>query len=125
MVEEKIPEIYILSWIGKMLIEDVVNSFFLNLSSQVTTIRQILAKDPRFQPGYNAMGFSQGGQFLRAVVQRCPSPPMSNLVSVGGQHQGVFRLPLYPGESSHIYDLIEKHWLTDKAVQASLVQAEY
>ena len=108
-----------------MLIEDVVNSFFLNLSSQVTTIRQILAKDPRFQLGYNAMGFSQGGQFLRAVAQRCPSPPMSNLVSVGGQHQGVFRLPLYPGESSHIYDLIEKHWLTDKAVQASLVQAEY
>lgn len=65
MVEEKIPEIYISSLgIGKTLIEDVVNSFFLNLSSQVTTIRQILAKDPRFQQGYNAMGFSQGGQFL-------------------------------------------------------------
>ena len=24
----------------------------------------------------------------RAVAQRCPSPPMFNLVSVGGQHQG-------------------------------------
>lgn len=24
----------------------------------------------------------------RAVAQRCPSPPMKNLISVGGQHQG-------------------------------------
>ena len=24
----------------------------------------------------------------RAVAQRCPTPPMFNLVSVGGQHQG-------------------------------------
>ncbi len=29
----------------------------------------------------------QGGQFLRAVAQRCPDPPMRNLVSIGGQHQ--------------------------------------
>lgn len=26
----------------------------------------------------------------RAVAQRCPSPPMKNLISVGGQHQGHF-----------------------------------
>ena len=50
MVEKKIPEIYVLSLgIGKTLIEDVVNSFFLNLGFQVTTICQIIAKDPRFQ----------------------------------------------------------------------------
>lgn len=24
----------------------------------------------------------------RAVAQRCPVPPMQNLISVGGQHQG-------------------------------------
>ncbi|KAF6345397.1 palmitoyl-protein thioesterase 1 [Rhinolophus ferrumequinum] len=88
MVEEKIPGIYVLSLeIGKTLIEDVRNSFFLNVNSQVTTVCQILAKDPKLQHGYNAMGFSQGGQFLRAVAQRCPSPPMINLISVGGQHQ--------------------------------------
>ena len=28
--------------------------------------------------------------FRRAVAQRCPEPPMRNLISVGGQHQGVF-----------------------------------
>ena len=69
MVEKKIPGIYILSLkIGKTLMEDVENSFFLNVNSQVTTVCQILAKDPKLQHGYDAMGFSQGGQFLRAVA---------------------------------------------------------
>ena len=38
---------------------------------------------------YNALGFSQGGQFLRAVAQRCPQG-MKNLITFGGQHQGVY-----------------------------------
>lgn len=29
----------------------------------------------------------------RAVAQRCPSPPMLNLISFGGQHQGIYGLP--------------------------------
>ncbi|XP_012502158.1 PREDICTED: palmitoyl-protein thioesterase 1 [Propithecus coquereli] len=129
MIEKKIPGIYVLSLeIGKTMIEDVENSFFLNVNSQVTTVCQILAKDPELQQGYNAMGFSQGGQFLRAVAQRCPSPPMINLISVGGQHQGVFGLPRCPGESSHICDFIRKTLNAgaySKAVQERLVQAEY
>jgi hypothetical protein len=34
----------------------------------------------------------------RALAQRCPSPPILNLISIGGQHQGVYGLPhcLYP-----------------------------
>ncbi|CAD7667507.1 unnamed protein product [Nyctereutes procyonoides] len=83
MVEKKIPGIYILSLkIGKTLMEDVENSFFLNVNSQVTTVCQILAKDLKLQQGYN----------------RCPSPPMINLISIGRQHQS----------SSHICDLIRK-----------------
>ncbi|XP_006867646.1 PREDICTED: palmitoyl-protein thioesterase 1 [Chrysochloris asiatica] len=129
MVEKKIPGIYVLSLeIGKTLIEDMENSFFLNVNSQVSTVCQTLAKDPKLQQGYNAMGFSQGGQFLRAVAQRCPSPPMINLISIGGQHQGVFGLPRCPGESSHVCDLIRKTLNVgaySQAVQERLVQAEY
>lgn len=29
----------------------------------------------------------------RGLVQRCPSPKMKNLISLGGQHQGVYGLP--------------------------------
>ncbi|XP_012872221.1 PREDICTED: palmitoyl-protein thioesterase 1 [Dipodomys ordii] len=129
MVEKEIPGIYVLSLeIGKTMVEDVENSFFLNVNTQVSTVCQILAKDPKLQQGYNAMGFSQGGQFLRAVAQRCPSPPMVNLISVGGQHQGVYGLPRCPGESSHICDFIRKTLNAgaySKVVQERLVQAEY
>ncbi|MEJ1282476.1 palmitoyl-protein thioesterase 1 [Cricetulus griseus] len=129
MVEKEIPGIYVLSLeIGKNMMEDVENSFFLNVNSQVMMVCQILEKDPKLQQGYNAIGFSQGGQFLRAVAQRCPSPRMINLISVGGQHQGVFGLPRCPGESSHVCDFIRKMinaGAYSKVVQLRLVQAQY
>ncbi|XP_053313153.1 palmitoyl-protein thioesterase 1 [Spea bombifrons] len=129
MVEEQIPGIYVLSLkIGNSITEDMENSFFLNANEQVARVCEQLAKDPRLQQGYNSMGFSQGGQFLRAVAQRCPQPRMRNLISVGGQHQGVYGLPRCPGESSHICDWIRKvlnSGAYTKAVQEHLVQAEY
>lgn len=108
--------------------QDMENSFFLNVNKQVDIVCDQLAKDPNLQRGYNSMGFSQGGQFLRAVAQRCPSPPMKNLISFGGQHQGVFGFPRCPGESSHLCDWIRKvlnAGAYTKAIQEHLVQAEY
>lgn len=29
----------------------------------------------------------------RAVAERCPEPPMYNLITLGAQHEGVFGLP--------------------------------
>ncbi|XP_018603347.1 palmitoyl-protein thioesterase 1 [Scleropages formosus] len=129
MVEEEIPGIYVLSlMIGKTVTEDMKNGFFMDVNEQVSTVCEQLARDPRLKGGYNAMGFSQGGQFLRAVAQRCPSPPMKNLISVGGQHQGVFGLPRCPGESSALCEWIRKRLnsgaYTD-LVQKHLVQAQY
>ncbi|XP_021230980.1 palmitoyl-protein thioesterase 1 [Numida meleagris] len=129
MVQRRIPGIYVLSLrIGSSLVQDVENSFFMNVNDQVREVCSQLAKDPHLKGGYNAMGFSQGGQFLRAVAQRCPSPPMFTLISVGGQHQGVYGFPRCPGESSHICDWIRK--MLDlgaytQAVQEHLVQAQY
>ncbi|XP_023408955.2 palmitoyl-protein thioesterase 1-like [Loxodonta africana] len=113
--------------IEKMLTEDVKNSFFLNVNSQVSTVCQTLAEDPKFQQGYNAMAFSQGDQFLRTGAQRCPSPPILNFISIGGKQQGIFQLPQCLGESSHICDLIRKTLNVGaycKAIQECLVQAE-
>ncbi|XP_015203993.1 palmitoyl-protein thioesterase 1 [Lepisosteus oculatus] len=129
MVEVKIPGIYVLSLkIGDSIVQDTENSFFMDVNAQVSLVCAQLSRDPQLKGGYNAMGFSQGGQFLRAVAQRCPSPPMRNLVSVGGQHQGVYGLPRCPGESSHICDWIRK-MLNSGAytplVQNHLVQAQY
>ncbi|XP_071755454.1 palmitoyl-protein thioesterase 1 [Centroberyx gerrardi] len=129
MIEEEIPGIYVLSlMIGKNIIEDTENGFFMDVNEQVSMVCSQLAQDPKLKGGYNAMGFSQGAQFLRAVAQRCPSPPMKTLISVGGQHQGVYGLPKCPGESSHICDMIRKalnNGAYTDMVQKHLVQAQY
>ncbi|OXB56416.1 hypothetical protein ASZ78_010670 [Callipepla squamata] len=129
MVRRGIPGAYVLSLrIGSSMVQDVENSFFMNVNDQVSEVCSQLAKNPHLKGGYNAMGFSQGGQFLRAVAQRCPSPPMFTLISVGGQHQGVYGFPRCPGESSHICDWIRKMLdlgAYSQAVQEHLVQAQY
>ncbi|KAF3707233.1 Palmitoyl-protein thioesterase 1 [Channa argus] len=129
MIEGKIPGIYVLSlMIGKSVIEDTENGFFMDVNEQVSMVCKQLAQDPQLKGGYNAMGFSQGGQFLRAVAQRCPTPQMKTLISVGGQQQGVYGLPKCPGESSHICDWIRKalnNGAYSDLVQKHLVQAQY
>uniref|UniRef100_A0AAQ4S8L3 Palmitoyl-protein thioesterase 1 n=1 Tax=Gasterosteus aculeatus aculeatus TaxID=481459 RepID=A0AAQ4S8L3_GASAC len=125
MIEEEISGIYVISlMIGKNVVQDTENGFFMDVNEQVSMVCSQLAQDPKLKGGYNAMGFSQGGQFLRAVAQRCPSPPMKNLISVGG----VYGLPKCPGESSHVCDMIRKALnsgaYTD-LVQKHLVQAQY
>ena len=72
--------------------------------------------------------FSQGGQFLRAIAQRCPNPPMLNLISIGGQHQGVFGFPRCPGDNVTICNYIRellRFGVYESFVQEHLVQAEY
>ncbi|KAG7225396.1 hypothetical protein INR49_027385 [Caranx melampygus] len=153
MIEQEISGVYVISlMIGKNVIEDTENGFFMDVNEQVSVVCSQLAQDPKLKGGYNAMGFSQGAQFLRAVAQRCPSPPMKTLISIGGQHQGeftmrnyntrsahfpeqkpavlsgVYGLPKCPGESSHICDMIRKalnNGAYTDLVQKHLVQAQY
>ncbi|CDQ79595.1 unnamed protein product [Oncorhynchus mykiss] len=119
MVEETIPGIDVLSlMIGKTVIQDTENGFFMDPAG----------------PGSQTEGWLQchgllpGRTVPEAVAQRCPSPPMKTLISVGGQQQGVYGLPKCPGESSHICDWIRKKLnsgaYTD-IVQKHLVQAQY
>jgi palmitoyl-protein thioesterase len=100
----------------------------MNVNDQIAEACHKISTDPQLQNGYNSIGFSQGGQFLRAVAQRCPSPPMQNLVSIGGQHQGVFGLPHCSGDTYLICNYVRK-LLTMGAylgfIQNHIVQAEY
>ncbi len=45
-------------------IQDVTNGFLMNVNDQITMVCKKLQTDPKLQQGYNAIGFSQGGQFL-------------------------------------------------------------
>ena len=65
-----------------------------NVNEQVAFAAEQLANITELADGFDAIGFSQGGQFLRAYVERYNSPPMRNLITFGSQHMGVSDLPL-------------------------------
>lgn len=114
--------------IGGNIALDYESGFFIHPDDQVRYVCEQLANDEQLTNGYNAIGFSQAGQFFRAVAQRCSTPPMKTLITIGGQHQGVFGLPKCPSLTSktceHLRKLLHraayKEWL-----QRDLVQATY
>ncbi|KAI0132795.1 Alpha/Beta hydrolase protein [Xylariales sp. AK1849] len=66
-------------------------TFFGNLTMQLDKVCEDLASHQILStaPAIDAIGFSQGGQFLRAYVERCNFPPVRNLVTFGSQHNGI------------------------------------
>ena len=70
---------------------------------QVAAVCDHLARIPQLSRGYNAVGFSQGSQFLRGVLERCQHndgmPKMHKLITLGGQHQGIMNGPQCSGPS--------------------------
>jgi len=68
-------------------------TFFGNVTEQLATVCDILASHPILStaPAIDAIGFSQGGQFLRGYVERCNFPPVRSLVTFGSQHNGIVK----------------------------------
>merc|ERR1711976_527458 len=129
LIEDEYPGIYIHSLeIGNGIIEDTINGFFSNMNKVVDEVCETLANDPQLQNGFNAIGFSQGSQFLRAALQRCGGPKMNNLISIGGQQQGVYGFPGCPGAERELCDIM-RELLSIGAyipgIQKYSVQAQY
>lgn len=128
MLEEQIPNVHVHSlMIGTSPNEDTLNGFFMTVPHQIEIACDLIQKDPILQKyGYNALGFSQGGQFLRAVAQKCPQG-MKKLISFGGQHQGVYGLPKCAGNHL-VCDYVRRllnYGAYTSFVQDKLVQAQY
>ncbi|KAI4286077.1 MAG: hypothetical protein L6R38_000194 [Xanthoria sp. 2 TBL-2021] len=70
---------------------DRTATFLGNVTEQVSKVcRDLAAHDILSKASaINALGFSQGGQFLRAYVERCNRPPVHTLVTFGSQHNGI------------------------------------
>ncbi|GMT21011.1 hypothetical protein PFISCL1PPCAC_12308, partial [Pristionchus fissidentatus] len=102
-------------------------TYVANMNEQVQRVCNWIAADPKLQRGYNAMGASQGSQFLRAVAQRCPFPRMRTLMTFGGQHQGVYGWPGCYGDTTVCDDL--RYVFDGMAyvpyLQETIVQAQY
>merc|ERR1712168_1312724 len=129
ILKENIPDVYVDRFMfGVNILVDTVAGFLRDTNRQISEVCEMVANDRELADGYNAIGFSQGGQFLRAVAQRCPSPPMKNLVTFGAQHQGVFGFPNCPGEINFFCDIVRdllNYGAYVDFVQEILVQAQY
>ena len=70
---------------------DRTATFIGNLTLQVAQVCADIAAHPilSHSPAINALGFSQGGQFMRAYIERCNNPPVANFVTFGSQHNGI------------------------------------
>lgn len=78
---------------GGNILADEVEGFFGNMNDQVDTACKQLKRIPELAGGFNAVGFSQGGQLMRAYVQRCNDPPVRQLITFGAQHMGIADIP--------------------------------
>lgn len=72
---------------------DRTNTFFGNLTTQLDDVCETLhnVSELRTQDGMrvDALGFSQGGQFLRGLLERCEGLSVRSLVTFGSQHNGI------------------------------------
>lgn len=70
---------------------DRSGSFLGNTTEQIAQVCADIAAHPILStaPAVDALGFSQGGLFLRAYVQRCNDPPVRSLVTFGSPHNGI------------------------------------
>ncbi|KAI5274836.1 palmitoyl-protein thioesterase 1 precursor [Aureobasidium subglaciale] len=67
-------------------------TFFGNLTTQLTSVCDTLSSNTTFSSNntrIDALGFSQGGQFLRGLIERCPGIEVRSLVTFGSQHNGI------------------------------------
>ncbi|RYN32129.1 hypothetical protein AA0112_g6348 [Alternaria arborescens] len=76
---------------------DRTATFLGNVTEQIAQVCDNIAKHEVLSraPGLNALGFSQGGQFLRGLVERCGDRiNVKNLVTFGSQHNGIAKYQL-------------------------------
>ena len=120
-------------------------SFFGNAMNQVDGVCEYLLQrfgkdvpmDDAYTEGINLIGFSQGGQFVRGLVERCEGLKVHNVITLGGQHQGVMQVPgcdaggtneSHSDSGSSICHLMQEiinHGAYLEFVQSRVIQAQY
>ncbi|CAO1632748.1 unnamed protein product [Sympodiomycopsis kandeliae] len=93
-LEQAYPGLFVyLIALGQDAGSDRNRGVFGNVNDDVEQVCQELSVQKELKDGFDAIGFSQGGQFLRALVQRCEKVQVRNLVTFGSQHMGISDLP--------------------------------
>ncbi|KAG5520054.1 hypothetical protein PMAC_001130 [Pneumocystis sp. 'macacae'] len=76
-------------YLDEYSLNDKNDGFFGNVNSQIDFVSQQLLSIEELKNGFNAIGFSQGGLFLRAYIERYNLPPVVNFITFGTPHNGI------------------------------------
>ncbi|KAI4735817.1 palmitoyl-protein thioesterase 1 precursor, partial [Aureobasidium sp. EXF-8846] len=108
----------------------VALNFFGNLTTQLSTVCDTLSSNSAFSSNntrIDALGFSQGGQFLRGLIETCPGISVRSLVTFGSQHNGISKF-----QNCGTWDLVCKGAMAaikgnafGEWVQGNVVPAQY
>ncbi|KAJ1937096.1 hypothetical protein EC988_007992 [Linderina pennispora] len=129
IVSDELPGAFVHSVrIGNSENADQNAGFFGNLNTQLGQVCNDLAGIPELHQGVNMIGFSQGGLFLRALVQRCTWLQPKVLLTFGSPHMGVAKVPECTDPSSAMCRWMRQ--LASKGVYSwyirdHVVQAQY
>lgn len=103
--------------IGETPDKDRVNSLTKHPLKQIEEVCRQIRNDEKLKNGFNGIGLSQGGLFMRGLLQICPHPHMRNLITLASPHQGVYSYPQchkYFGTLCNFVQLTLKSFLTSK-----------
>ena len=112
---------------------DRSSTFFGNVTEQVEQVCEQLATHNILStaPAIDAIGFSQGGQFLRGYVERCGhwAPRIRSLITFGSQHNGIAEFQKCESATDWICHganaLLKSSTVWSQFVQNRLVPAQY
>lgn len=106
--------------IGSEPWDDAFNGWLMNANSQLEYACVLLAGISGLDNGFIGMGLSQGGLYIRGLLQRCPAAAnMKRLISIGGPQEGVQSVPKCDGNST-VCQLVSR--LLDIGIYDALVQ---
>lgn len=74
--------------------EDERKSYFGDANSYVQDVCFRLSSFEELKYGFDAIGFSQGGLFMRALVERCSNLSVHNLITFGSPHMGIMEISI-------------------------------
>ncbi|KAJ3190563.1 Palmitoyl-protein thioesterase 1 [Irineochytrium annulatum] len=96
-IQEVLPGVEVHSvQLGATEEDDRNSGFFGLVNNQIDETCAKINEVPFLSHGYNAIGFSQGGLFLRGLAQRCNhlgNAKMRSLITFGSPHMGVSDAP--------------------------------
>ncbi|CAH8612809.1 unnamed protein product [Schistosoma intercalatum] len=111
------------------VIQDIEDTYFMPINDQLDYVCRMIHEDKNLSNGLHMIGISQGGLFVRALVQKCKLSKVGTVVSIGGPQQGIFGIPKCTIDGFIHLCLLMNELLSYgayiKFIQSHVVQAQY